>query len=479
LASDPREHNAVAAAPLPKPDEPVAEPGSDADGWALLEGLRRRLEDQAAQGRKTQAQVTQLAESIAALVAEQRRRSLWLNVNSFVAYLVFTLLCGTGCFLLYRSRAHELTAAREQAIGERDAAVRHADEALARAVARESADTKAWEVYQLLDLGKRVEAVAKLAALRDQPLSKIERAVLATRIHDSQVMEVDSALKAAAAALKAGRPGDAIKPLEVALTTDSPGAQVAMMHYYLGIAYAKTELAKAAAHLQAAVAGDVDQEDARFQLASVLDRGGAYAQARTEYDRFATAHPQSPFAMFAMRRSATLARLPAAPGPGGPDPVAAGAAPPLPGAIPGAAPAPLRPAAPAAGAAVAPPGATPGGQRAAIGALSPAALPGVTPPPPPVGKPGAAGTAPPAPPSSPAAVAPGPVQPPGSAAVAPHSGPGMHPAATAPGPVVRSVRPWLKPVAPAKPAEPAPPPASSAGPVTEPPADNPGNPGNP
>src|SRR5215468_11533837 len=124
----------MAAAPLQKPDEPV-EPVSDADGWALLENLRRRLDDHGAQGRKTQAQVGQLAESIAALVAEQRRRSLWLNVNSFVAYLVFTLLCAAGCYLLYRSRARELGAARDQAVTERDTAVRRADEALTRAVA--------------------------------------------------------------------------------------------------------------------------------------------------------------------------------------------------------------------------------------------------------------------------------------------------------------------------------------------------------
>lgn len=440
----------MAAAPVPKPDEPSAEPGSEADGWALLESLRRRLDDQAAQGRKTQAQVTQLAESIAALVAEQRRRSLWLNVNSFVAYLVFTLLCGAGCFLLYRSRAHELTAAREQAIGERDAAVRHADDALARAVARESADTKAWEIYQLLDLGKRAEAVAKLAALRDQPLSRTERTVLAARVHDSQVMEVAAALKVAAAALKAGRPGDVIKPLEAALTTEPPGAQAAMMHYYLGVAYARTELAKAAAHLQAAVAGDVDQEDARFQLASVLDRSAAYAQARAEYDRFATAHPQSPLAMFAMRRSATLARLPAA-GSGavepGAAPPAAAAPSPIPPAPAAAAPAGVRPPAGPAGV---PPGVTPAPPRPLLGA-------------PPAAPPGAAPTSP------------GSAQPPGPAAVAPHPGAAVQ----APG--LRPVRPWpkptVKPVAPARPAEPVPPPAAPVGPA-EPPAGNPGNPDN-
>src|SRR5262249_43292107 len=187
LADDQREHNTVGAAPLQKPDEPPAEPGSDADGWALLESLRRRLDEHAVQGRKTQAQVSQLAESIAALVAEQRRRSLWLNVNSFVAYLVFTLLCAAGCYLLYRSRAHELGVARDQAVTERDRAVRRADEALTRAVAREAADGKAWEIYQLLEVGQRSEAVSRLDALRDQPLSRLDRAVLTARIHDAQV----------------------------------------------------------------------------------------------------------------------------------------------------------------------------------------------------------------------------------------------------------------------------------------------------
>jgi tetratricopeptide (TPR) repeat protein len=302
----------VGAAPLQKSDEP-ADPGSDADGWALLESLRRRLDEQVTQGRKTQAQVGQLAESIAALVAEQRRRSLWLNVNSFVAYLVFTLLCAAGCFLLYRSRAHELTAARDQVVAERDAAVRRADDALTRSVARESADAKAWDVYELLEAGQRTDAVAKLAALRDQPLSKLDRAVLAARVHDTQVLEVEAALRSAAAAVKAGRLGDVVKPLEAALATEPPGGRAALMHYYLGIAYAKTELDKAVAHLQAAVAGEVDQDDARFQLASALDRSGVFGAARAEYDRFATAHPQSQLAVFAMRRSATLARAAVAP----------------------------------------------------------------------------------------------------------------------------------------------------------------------
>jgi len=412
----------VSAVSVPKPAEPV-EPTSDADGWALLEAMRRRLDEQVTQARKTQAQVGQLADSIAALVAQQRRRSLWLNVNSFVAYVMFTILCGAGCYLLYRSRAHELAGARDQAIGERDAAVRRSDEATVRAVARESADTKAWEVYELLEAGKRGDAVAKLEALRDQPLSKTERAVLAARVHETQVMEVDAALKAAAAALKAGRPADVIRPLEAALTAEPPGGRAATLHYYLGIAYAKTELDKSIAHLQAAIAGDVDQDDARFQLASVLDRRGAYGQARAEYDRYATAHPQSPLAMFAMRRSATLTRLP---------PVAPPSA-----AAPAVAP-------PAAGAAAAP----------AAAAVSP----------PPSWVPPASAAVPPS----------GhPVVPSGASGPATGAGVGVHPvgpAPAAPGQRPPVVKPWgkpvMKPVAPAKPgaagdaADPGKPPSS-------------------
>jgi tetratricopeptide (TPR) repeat protein len=210
--------------------------------------------------------------------------------------------------------------------------------------------------------------MAKLDALRDQPLSRLDRAVLTTRVRDAQATEIDAALRAAAAAIKAGRPGEVIKPLEAALATEPSGPRAALIHYDLGVAYARTDLEKAAAHLQAAVAGDVEQDDARFQLASVLDRGGAYAQARAEYDRFATAHPQSPLAVFALRRSAALGRVPAAAPPSASESAPAGPAAALaPGVTAGAAgPAPGLPgpaAAPAGAALPAPAGAAPGGPR--------------------------------------------------------------------------------------------------------------------
>jgi tetratricopeptide (TPR) repeat protein len=344
-----------AAAPLPKPD---GEPGSDDDGWALLDALRRKLDDQAAQTRRTQDQVTQLAESIAALVAAGRRRSRWLNLNSFVAYLIFTVLLGAGTLFLYRNRADELVEARDLALAERDDASKRASDAAAKAAARDQAEAKAWELYQWIEQGKRGDVSGKLAALRDVPLSRTERAALAERAEHSQALEVEAALKAGAAAVKSGKTADAIASLEAALKIEPASTtRAAQMHYYLGLAYAKAgELEKAIAHLQPAVNADVEPDEARFQLASVLDRSGAYAKARSEYDRFATAHPQSPQAMFAMRRSATLARMPIAPP--GPAPAPAPAPKPVapaPAPKPVAPPPAPKPAAPSPAAPTAPP----------------------------------------------------------------------------------------------------------------------------
>lgn len=339
----------MSAAPRPQTDESVA---SEAEGWALLDGLRRRLDEQANQHRKTQSQVSQLADSIAALVAEQRRRSRWLNVNSFVAYLIFTMLCGGAFYFLYESRARELVRDRDRVTTERDLAVQHSKQVSNQLAARDAAEAKAWEAYQLLEAGKRDEAAKKLVELNGAPLSTFERTVLDTRAKQAEVMQIDAALKGAAAAFKAGRHGDVIAPLEAALALESAGPRAALMHYYLGVAYAKAgRLDTSIVHLQQAVDGEVAVDDARFHLASVLDRAGQWGKARVEYERFATAHPMSAYTAFATRRGATLARAPAVGPPRTPQPPAAPKAAPTASAAPKAAPqpktAPTPPPAPA------------------------------------------------------------------------------------------------------------------------------------
>ena len=300
----------MSVAPRPQTDE--SPDSADAEGWALLEGLRRRLDEQANQNRKTQTEVRQLAESIAAMVAQQRKRSRWINVNSFAAYLIFTLLCGGAAYFVYQSRARELVADRTRVATERDTAVRRADEALKKTAARDTADVKAWEAYGLLEAGKREDAAKKLVELQGAPLSKFERTVLEAKAKQAEVVQIDLALKGAAASFKAGRHADVVAPLEAALALDAQGPRAPLMHYYLGVAASKAGALDAAIpHLQAAVDGNVDLEDACFHLASVLDRAGQWGKAKVEYERFSTAHPVSSYTWYATRRAGSLSRMPA------------------------------------------------------------------------------------------------------------------------------------------------------------------------
>jgi tetratricopeptide (TPR) repeat protein len=301
-----------ATATRPTTEEPAEPAGQgDAEGWALLDALRRKLDDQGTQTRKTSAQVQQLADSIAALVEAQRRRSRWLNVNSFVAYLMFTLLCAGAFYFVYQSRIHEVVSARDRAASDRDTAVRRADEATTKLAARDAADAQALETWQAFEAGKKDEAAKKLAALKTAPLSKLDRDMLAARAKQAEMMQVDAAMKAANAAFRAGKNGEVVVTLESALNLQGAAPRAGEMHYLIGLAHLRAnEVEKAVAQLELAVTGDGVDEDARFQLASALDRVGQWGKARAEYDRFSTQHPQSASAPFAMRRSATLARMP-------------------------------------------------------------------------------------------------------------------------------------------------------------------------
>jgi len=279
----------------------------DAEGWALLEALRRKLDDQAAQGRKTQAHVTQLADSIAALVADQRQRTRWLNLNSFVAYLVFTLLCGGAAYLMYKSRVSSVISASEQLRADRDAALRRADDASAKLAARDAGDARAAEILGLIAAGKRDDAAAKLAASPE--LSRALRDLIAVKLKGNEPAPAEAALKAAKDAFRAGRLGDVTQSLDQALAAEPNGAHAPEMHYLIGVTQLRLGVIDAAvSHLELAAIGDSVDDDVRFQLASALDRAGQAARARSEYDRFASAHPQSPFAPFALRRIASLAK---------------------------------------------------------------------------------------------------------------------------------------------------------------------------
>lgn len=292
---------------------PMAD-ATEAEGDLRIEidGLRRRLDDHGGFLRKNQQALAELAESLGRMVNQQRRRDRWANANSFVAYILFTLVLGGAFLTLYRSRAAELEDRSRTAIAERDGARARAATLEADLAARQQATEKAYGFYQLLESGKRDDALARYAELDPNQLTPVERDVLARAYQKAREDLVDAGYLSALDAARAGDHAKTIQELRRALAYQDEGPRTAQMRYLLGVALVKTNDAdKGRRELELALAGRVEQSgavDARYWLASAFERLGQVAEARTEFDRFASAHVRHPLAMTARRKSMMLAR---------------------------------------------------------------------------------------------------------------------------------------------------------------------------
>jgi len=296
-------------ATAPTSHDPVVDPAAVA---LEVDALRRRIDEHGALLRKTQAQLGQLADSVGALVTSQRQRERRLNLNSFVAYLLFTVLLAGGTYLLYSTRAAELVGARNQAAVEREAMSRRAQELQEQVAARESAAKRAHAYWQLLREGKRSEAIARYGEIEQDNLTPTERELFAEGEKKARAEIVDAGYLSGLDAFRAGSHDKAVAELKRALAYEEEGPRAAQMRYYLGVSLIKTGDAEAAAReLEKALAGRVDQAgviDARYWLGNAYEKLGQYEQARTELDKFASAEPMNALSVMARRKSAALAR---------------------------------------------------------------------------------------------------------------------------------------------------------------------------
>jgi TolA-binding protein len=277
-----------------------------------VDALRRRLDEQGALIRRTHTAVTSLAESLGKVVSGQHRRERWINLNSFVAYTLFTVLLGGGFFMLYHERADDLLDAREAAVHERDRARSESLSLREELDEREAAQKQAQEYFTLLRDERRAEAVARYPEIEGIRLTPTERALFAEGVKDARAQIVDAGYLSGLDAYRAGDMDRAATELRTALAYEDEGPRAAQMRYYLGLSfYKKAEYDSAARQLELSIAGRVDQSgvvDARFYLASALEKSGQLEQARSEFEKFASAHPLHPWAVTARRRSAQLAR---------------------------------------------------------------------------------------------------------------------------------------------------------------------------
>ena len=277
---------------------------------AELEALRRKVDDNAAMMRRNQLSLSELADAVGKLVSQQRRREKSHLLSSFVAYLLFTVLLGGGAYLLYQSRAGESDRAERRAQDELKVATERANLLEQELQARDKAADAAHAYWEILEHGKPDQAIEAYGTL-PAALTPTERDMFASRVKEARKEIVDAGYLAGLDAFRAGKHKDAIPELERALGYEQDVDRAARTRYYLGVAYVKTGDAKQAADmLELALVGNVekDLEDARYWHAVALEKLGLLDDARTEYDKFASAKPKHPLSVAARRKSAALAR---------------------------------------------------------------------------------------------------------------------------------------------------------------------------
>ena len=205
--------------------------------------LGRRVDGLGALTRKTQAAVASLAESVGDLVSRHRRGERRLHLNSFIAYVLFTVLLGGGFFALYRTRAGNLVRERDSAIAAVDATREKVQKVEDELAARSASSKAAYEFLQLLRSDKRVEAIAAYADIEREELTPTEREIFAEGVKNVRTELVDAGYLAGIDAFRRSDFETAISELRRGLAYHTEGPRAAQMRYYLGVSLHKRQRA--------------------------------------------------------------------------------------------------------------------------------------------------------------------------------------------------------------------------------------------
>ena len=252
--------------------------GQEIDLAAELEGLRQQADAHDVMLRKHHAAVAQLADSVGKLVEAQRKRSRSINLNSFVAYVLFTVLLGGGFFALYRERTRGLAPATK-----------------ATAVASPKVEVVPVPVLPSPKPAEPAPVVAPVPASAEPPPPPIS---------------LDSNFSVGLAAYRVGDLPGARTAFRTFLEDHPDSPQATAAHYYLGMVAIKAgDPDLAALHLRSALKGQLDPSivDARYWLAVAYEKTGDNDHAKLQYDKFAAAYPQNELAATARRKSSSMA----------------------------------------------------------------------------------------------------------------------------------------------------------------------------
>lgn len=276
-----------------------------------LKEIRRELSETHGIATRTHNAVANLVGSLKQVIGAKERYERGLNLNSFVAYVLFTVLLGGGFYLLYRSHAGRLVSERDAAVARRDQAVQEQKKDRDALDRREEAARKAADFHQLLRDGKRVEAIRRHPEVRLLALSDVERQVFDDGVERARQEIVADGWSQGKAAFDTQNWKRAATELKLAISYEEEGPESAKMRYFYGVALHKQgDYQEAAKQLDLAIAGGAERTagaDARFFLASALDMLRQLDRARSEYLRFADGHPQHPLYWTARRKANEIA----------------------------------------------------------------------------------------------------------------------------------------------------------------------------
>jgi hypothetical protein len=246
-----------------------------------LEGVHQRLSSVEQGHGRTGQGATELASSVGELAHLVRRQDRLLSLNSFAAYLIFTVLLCAAFYFLYTDRAGDAEAERDTALAARDAAQARAEGTARQLAARDAADRASAGVLDLLRQRRYREAIAAHRDLAGVELSAAQRQFLADAVAGARSQLV------ADAALRARQAFD-------------------RRDYQRGHDLAKEGLMLTAAG-GPALEGPASAE-LRYVLAASLDKLGRAGEARDAYAAFLTAAPGHEMATRARQRLTRLER---------------------------------------------------------------------------------------------------------------------------------------------------------------------------
>lgn len=277
-----------------------------------IKELRGAVEDRTEAIDQTLDASSQVARAMEQLVARQNTKNRFQQLNSFVAYVIFTVLLGGAFYVLYTSRSASIIAARDEAEDAAQAARARARELQDSQVGRKRSSRAAAEYYGLIREGRHSEVISGFDALEELTLSETERAVFDDGLKRAKADMVDAGYLAGVEAFRRNDFESATAELRRGLAYAEEGARAAQMRYYLGISLSRQgSQEEAVRQLELAIAGRVEQagiDDARFHLANTLVQFGRLDEAREAYGKFASKHPNHRFAQMSRRKAAQIMR---------------------------------------------------------------------------------------------------------------------------------------------------------------------------